>query len=393
MDRKILNKKESYFLDKGALYTATEINQQPYMWKRIAEQLIGNQKELTLFMEEVLSIKDLKIIFTGAGSSAFIGEVMQYVLGEELRIESKTLHTTDIISSPEAVLFNKPTLLVSYARSGESPESMAAVKFVRKRIKNCYNLIIVCDCESSLAKLGNEIEKTFVVSLPKETCDKGFAMTSSVSSMALATWMIFHYKELNKYAKFVTNLASKVMDKMSEYADKAEQFTENSYRRLVWLGSGPLQGLARESAIKSMELSDGYIHASYDGAAAFRHGPKTVINDETVTIHFITNNEYTKKYDIDLNIEINSERAKNKTITIGEEGIKKIINDSDYYIEYPKKDSFPKKSQMDVYIYGLIFAQLLSMFKSIQLGYITDNPCPKGDVNRVVKGIIIYDIK
>lgn len=392
MEKRILNKSESYFDEHKALHTAIEINQQPEMWKRVAEQLLENKENVNSFMDEVLAVKDLKVVFTGAGSSAFVGEVMQYILGEECGIEAKTLHTTDIISSPDAILFDKPTLLVSYARSGESPESVAAVQFARKRIKNLYNLIFVCDGTSSLAKLGRELEKTMVVALPKETCDQGFAMTSSVSSMALATWMVFHYKELNKYTDIVTNLANEVETKLNEFALKAEVFAENSYRRLVWLGSGALQGLARESAVKSMELSDGYTHASYDGSAAFRHGPKTVINDETVTVHFITNRPYTKKYDVDLNNEINSEKGKNMTVTVGEEGIKELINNSDYYVEYPKKTICPENSQMDAYIYGLLFAQMLSMFKSIQLGYTTDNPCPKGDVNRVVKGIIIYNI-
>ncbi len=392
MEKKILNKTEQYFKNHQAIHTATEINQQPKIWEKVAQQMIDRKQEVEDFMELVNASENSKIVFTGAGSSAFVGEVMQYIIADECNLEATTIHTTDIISSPDSTLFNRPTLLVSYARSGESPESVAAIKFAKKRIKNLYNLIFVCDGESSLAKLGNETEKTLVITLPKETCDQGFAMTSSVSSMALATWMVFHYKNLNRYAKYVTLLAKEVHSVMDDFANKAEEFVMRDYRRLVWLGSGPLQGLAQEGAVKSMELSNGYTHASYDGAAAFRHGPKTVINDETVLIHFISSHPYTKQYDIDLNNEINSEKVKNATITIAEEGIQEFIPKSDLYIEYPKPSFLTEATQMDSYIYGLVFAQLLSMFKSIQLGYTTDNPCPKGDVNRIVKGIIIYDI-
>lgn len=393
MEKLILNKEESYFSKNNAIHTATEINQQPEVWRKVVKQCIENKGKLSSFMKDVLSIEHLNIIFTGAGSSAFVGEVMEYVLAEECKLKSRTYHTTDIISSPDATLVDEPTLLISYARSGESPESVAAVRFASKVIKNLYNLIIVCDGNSSLAKLGNELENTLVVALPQEACDQGFAMTSSVSSMALTTWLLFHYQELERYGEYVLKLADEVEGKINDFATLAETFANQPYRRLVWLGTGALQGLARESAIKSMELSDGYVHASYDGATAFRHGPKTVINDETVTVHYVTNKTYAKQYDIDLNNELNAEKNKNQTITVAEEGIKSEIGGSNFYVEYPTKSFMPENTQIDAYIYGLLFAQLLSMFKSLKLGYTTDNPCPKGDVNRVVKGIVIYELE
>ncbi len=392
MGKIILNKDETYFAEKHAENTAKEIHQQPEMWKKVAKQLLQRKKEVTAFMNQVLKEENLSVIFTGAGSSAFVGEVMERIVIGECDLECRTIHTTDIISSPKTTLKDKPTLLVSYARSGESPESVASIQFAKKKIKNLYNLIFVCDGESSLAKFGNQMEKTLVVALPKETCDQGFAMTSSVSSMAFATWIAFHYQELETYVQRVIQFSDEAEKLIIQFSNKAEKIAQRDFRRLIWLGSGPLQGLARESAVKSMELSNGYIHASFDGAAAFRHGPKTVINEESITIHLITNDNYTKKYDIDLNNEINSEKNQNLTITVAEKGIKEKVIQSDYYIEYPENGGLSQETQMGSYIYGLIFAQIFSMFKSIQLGYATDNPCPKGDVNRVVKGIVIYHI-
>ena len=392
MEKLYFGKPESFFKDRGAIHTVTEINQQPDTWNKVADKMLERKEEITKFMEKVLSIEGLRIVFTGAGSSAFVGEVMGYMLANEIGLRSETVHTTDIISAPNATLFDVPTLIVSYARSGESPESVAAIKFAQKRIKNLYNIIIVCDKNSTLARKGYEMEKTIVLDMPKESCDIGFAMTSSVSCMALSTWCLFHYKEMDLYANYTKILAKSVEYEMNALAVKAEEIAQNDYRRIIWLGTGALKGLSREAAVKSMELSDGYVHAGFDAPTGFRHGPKTVINDETITIHFISNQGYSLKYDVDFAKELIGEKKKNIVVTVKQEGIKELVTGEDYEVIYEIPSELPTNSEMSAYIKCLIFSQLLSMAKSLEKGYITDNPCLKGSVNRVVQGIVIYDI-
>lgn len=392
MKNELFGKPLTYYEENHCINTVTEIAQQPAVWRELADTMMQRKEEISVFMDEVLSVPDLRIVTTGAGSSAFVGETFLYMLAGEMGIRTENVHTTDIISAPDETLFDVPTLLISYARSGESPESIAAIRFAQKRVKNLYNIVIVCDKNSSLAKCGYETEQSLVLNLPEKTCDKGFAMTSSVSCMSIATWCLFHYKEMEEYTGYVRVLAEAMDSQIGGLADRAGAIAENDYRRLIWLGTGALKGLSREASIKSMELSDGYVHAGYDAPTGFRHGPKTVINDETLTIHFISNKEYSRKYDADLANEIIREKQKNLVVTVKPDFAKDEITGEDYEVVYQIPKELPENSEMGSYIFSLVFTQLLSMKKSLDKGYTTDNPCPKGDVNRVVQGIIIYEI-
>lgn len=392
MEKILFGKSEGYYRDRGAILTAGEIAQQPAVWRKAADNMLSRKAEIKEFMDEVMSIKDLRIVFTGAGSSAFIGEAMMFMLANELGIRTEAVHSTDIISAPDSTLFDVPTLLISYGRSGESPESKAVIDFAAKRIKNLYNIVIVCDKNSTLASMGRRMENSMVLDMPEESSDKGFAMTSSVSCMALATWCLFHYKEIEKYAGYIKLIADSMSQQMDEIAAKAEEIARVDYRRIFWLGTGALKGLAREAAIKSMELSDGYVNSGYDAPTGFRHGPKTVINNETITVHFLSNQEYSLRYDVDLAEEVIHEKDKNVVVTVKPESKKDATSGEDYEVIYKIPAMLPANSEIGAYIGSLLFAQLLSMMKSLEKGYMTDSPCKKGTVNRVVKGIVIYDI-
>lgn len=392
MDKMIFQKPRSFYEAKKAIFTAEEIANQPELWKVMGKSLLERKEEITGFMEAILNITNIRIVFTGAGSSAFIGESMQYMMANELGLHTENIHTTDIVSSPDSTLLNKPTLLVSYARSGESPESMAAVRFARKRITNLYQIMIVCDKDSSLAKLGREMEHTLVLDMPAASCDKGFAMTGSVSCMALATWCIFQCSKMDDYVKYVGIYADSLEKEMDSIAEIAGLIAKNDYRRLIWLGCGALKGLAREACIKSMELTNGYIHSGYDAPTGFRHGPKTVVNEKTMTIHFISNQSYSAQYDLDFVKEMIQEKNKNLIVTVKENRLKNNAYAGDYEVGYEIPDEAAQGSEMGAYLKCLVFSQLLSFMKSMECGLDTDSPCPKGEVNRVVRGVVIYEI-
>ena len=145
---------ETFFLEHSALTTAKEILQQPALWRNLAQLLMKQSQEIDAFMSRLEKLSDLRIILTGAGSSAFIGESLQMMLGRGYGLRSEAIATTDIVSAPEAVLFDVPTLLVSFSRSGESPESMEALKLASKHVNKLYNLVVVCKKESSLAAMA-----------------------------------------------------------------------------------------------------------------------------------------------------------------------------------------------------------------------------------------------
>jgi len=389
MNEKILNRQAEFFDIRHAGNTAREIAQQPGMWRKLANILETQRNEISNFMNKVEKVHGLRIVFTGAGSSAFIGESMQMLLSGESGLRCEAVHTTDIVASPDSTLPDTPTLLVSYSRSGESPESIGTLRYAAKRVSKLFNIVFVCKEDSTVAKYASEAGDTLLLNMPPESCDQGFAMTSSVSCMALATWCVFGYRQLDaklEYIRRLSDIAETEIDKMDE---SAQHISSWDFDRIVYLGSGALRGLAREAAIKMLELSAGDVNSGWDTPTGFRHGPKSVINASTVTVHLLSNIPHTRRYDDCLLDEVLRQRGENRVVTVSP--VSKDAAPSDFNVIYALNEDM--RGEIFTYIMDLLFVQLLALEKSIRLGKPTDNPAPGGEVNRVVKGIEIYELE
>lgn len=385
----VLNHDREDLKRRKALITAEEIANQPKIWKKLAKVLAEQKEDLRAFMDSTRKVKDLRIIFTGAGSSAFIGESMSMMLMQEFGIRSEVHHTTDVVATPEAIFCDVPTLLVSYSRSGSSPESCAAIQIAQKHIKELYNLVLVCNNDSALSRLPMDEERSRVIHIPQEACDQGFAMTCSVSCMALATWCLFSGEKMDEHVEYLNVLADSVEEQMGTMQQTAAKVAAWNYRRIVYLGFGALRGLAREGAVKSQELTNGFVCAAFDTPTGFRHGPKTILNNETLTVMMSSPLDNAGLYDYDMIRELTSQKAGNRVAVVLDEKTGYDLKDADYVCIYRTPENYPG-AEMNAYIYSLIFLQLLSFEKSYALGMTTDNPCPNGEVNRVVQGIIIH---
>jgi tagatose-6-phosphate ketose/aldose isomerase len=134
-------------------YLFKEINGQPNLWKKTYEVLLSQKKQIVTFLNEIFKVKNLQIILTGAGSSAFVGEILQQSFYIKTGIPTRAIPTTDLVTHPKEY-FQKsvPTLLISFARSGDSPESIATFKLAERFHKTIYHLIITCNPDGELAK-------------------------------------------------------------------------------------------------------------------------------------------------------------------------------------------------------------------------------------------------
>src|SRR3974377_2469760 len=112
----------------GALATASEIAQQPAMLRKTHAALVDRKDEVERFVGPLLDRAATRVIMTGAGPSAFIGECLAPYLGACLPCRVEAIPTTDLVCAPSLYFeAETPTLLVSFARSGDSPESVAAL--------------------------------------------------------------------------------------------------------------------------------------------------------------------------------------------------------------------------------------------------------------------------
>lgn len=360
--------------------TLKEIYQQPEMWKRTFD-IIKDQKEE---IEEFINFSDgkVRVIFTGGGTSNYIGDVIYNYLNNKNygKFEFYSYPSPSIMSNPEDYLIDEPTLLVNFARSGNSPESLASVNIANELLSNVKHLYITCAKDGNLAKNSVGDDESYALVLDERTNDKGFAMTSSASSMLLAALIIFDKEfDKNKLNELI-DLAKAALD----YDEKIQEIVDLDYDRIVYLGSGALSYMTSEATLKVLELTAGKIATLHDSSAGFRHGPKSFLNGKTIVFNYISNDDYTSKYDLDMIHEIKNEKIVESILGIGSSR----FEESDFSFNIGKDLS-------DAYlsIVYLILGQLFAYRTAIKIGNDVDNPSSTGTVNRVVKGVTEHPFK
>ena len=389
---KLLGLEISKLEDCSGLNTAKEIIQQPDTWRESVKNLIKNKIEIKSFIDSFLSKKEFRIILTGAGTSAFAGEVCEPYLTSLLNKRVEAIATTDLVASPKSYFIKDiPTLLVSFARSGNSPESVHAVNLASQLVDDLYQIVITCNENGKLAKNTVNDEKSLLLLMPPQTNDLGFAMTSSFTTMVLNAMAVFNINNIENFSSDVDKLSNSVNDFIEDNIEKVTSLSNKDFERIVYLGSSTSKGIARESALKVLELTAGKVNASYDTPLGFRHGPKSVVDDETVSVIYISNDEYTRKYDLDLAKEMLAHKKNDKVVIVGDNIEEDILNKADYVFNV-ENINYTVENEVLLPLQQIIFGQMLSFLKSVNLGITPDNPCPTGEVNRVVQGVILHEL-
>ena len=389
---KLLGLEISRLEDCSGLNTAKEIIQQPDTWRESIKNLIKNKIEIKSFIDSFLSKKEFRIILTGAGTSAFAGEVCEPYLTSLLNKRVEAIATTDLVASPKSYFIKDiPTLLVSFARSGNSPESVHAVNLASQLVDDLYQVVITCNENGKLAKNTVNDEKSLLLLMPPQTNDLGFAMTSSFTTMVLNAMAVFNIDNIENFSSDVDKLSNSVNDFIENNIEKVTSLSNEDFERIVYLGSSTSKGIARESALKVLELTAGKVNASYDTPLGFRHGPKSVVDDETVSVIYISNDEYTRKYDLDLAKEMLAHKKNDKVVIVGDNIEEDILNKADYVFNV-ENINYNVENKVLLPLQQIIFGQMLSFLKSVNLGITPDNPCPTGEVNRVVQGVILHEL-
>ncbi len=375
--------------ETSSTFTLTEIHQQPSTWKKTCAQIAACKEELQAFLDQVLKAEDFDIVLTGAGTSEFVGNSLYQALNRKYGYKVKSYATTDIVPSPEDFLSRtKPTILVSFGRSGNSPETIGAVDAAEVVCQNLYHLFVTCNHEGSLSKMAKDREHCYALNLTPETHDQSFAMTSSFSNMYMATYLAFNLDRLEEITAAIDKVCAAGTDFLEEGFTLAREIVDGfDFNRIVYLGNVALKGVSQESALKMLELTAGQVATMYDSPLGFRHGPKSIIDDRTLTVVYLSDDEYRRKYELDLIKEMSPQRKKNRIAAVMNTPCEEAKNLVDYTLE------FGVGQPLENVLLGfdfILFAQTLAVLKSLSLGITPDNPCPTGEVNRVVKGVPLY---
>ena len=375
-------------IELGAEITTREIYQQPQVWQTAFENYKAQADEIAAFLNNIDEKYDyIKVILTGAGTSAYVGEtLLPYFrkIYDERKWNFNAIATTDVVANPLAYLHKEvPTILVSFARSGNSPESVAAVDLAKDIVEELYQITITCAAEGKLAQQAHGDERNLLLLQPAPSNDAGFAMTSSFTSMMLTALLVFAKTDLVTKEEKISALIA-LSQEMLDSAAAIQKMVSLDYNRVIYLGAGPFFGLAHEAQLKILELTAGQVATMYESPIGFRHGPKSLVNEETVVVVFSSTDTYTKLYDLDLVREVAGDEIARKVILLTDqkedlENVEQVILSSQYLVD-------------DVYrvFPYIVYGQLFALLTALKVKNRPDTPSPTGTVNRVVQGVIIH---
>jgi tagatose-6-phosphate ketose/aldose isomerase len=314
-------------------------------------------------------------VITGAGTSAYAASAVAAAWPLSIAVPS-----TDLLLATERYI-EDTTVLVSLARSGNSPESMAVVERVHRLRPEVWHLAITCNPQGALATspLVNSII------LDPRTNDQSLVMTSSFSNLLLAGLCLakgdlMESVIINATAEAQIKFAL-INQKMKELADRVED-------RVLLLSSAPLFGWAQEGTLKVLEMTAGRFPAMAETYLGLRHGPMSFIGPSTPVICLLSNDRAARLYEEDLVRELRTKKlgylvgishngdGNNATSQLFDEVVPPLLLHAPDDVRTP---------------FEILGLQLFGYHLSMRAGLNPDSPSPSGVINRVVQGIRIYN--
>ena len=375
----------------GASITVPEIYQQPSLWREAYDLYREKYDAIQQFLANIFAKHPaVHVIFTGAGTSDFVGQSIANHLNQVndlKKVRFSTVGSIELVTRPHDYLqADVPTILVSFARSGNSPESLAAVENAKKLVADLYQVTITCAADGKLALAAEGDDTNLLLLQPAGSNDKGFAMTGSYSCMSLTALLVFSTiaeEDKARYVDTIIRLGQDVLDR----EDYVQELVNLDFERVIYLGAGGFYGVAHEAQLKILELTAGQIATMYESPVGFRHGPKSLINEQTIVIEFTSNDAYTKQYDVDLLNEVQTDGIARRMVALSAAPIEST--EAPTFVLADGGQDLPDVFLTFPYI---LFGQTFAIMTALKCKNLPDTPSPTGTVNRVVQGVTIYPL-
>ncbi len=353
----------------GAI-TLQEIFQQPALWPTSLDRI----KQANIPLSSVSK----SAIIAGAGTSAYAADAIARAWPG-----AKAVPATDLLlrsreelaeANPE---FPEEGLLVSIARSGESPESVAVVEKIRRLFPAVQHMVITCNATGHLAKLDQV--KTIV--LDARTNDRSLVMTSSFTNLVLAGLAVTHFDQL---APVLGDLCRRAEQMLPAIHSMAQELVRPDVRRVVILASGDLKPLATEVSLKVMEMTGGTVIPIAETFLGLRHGPMSFLRPESLVLCWLSSSPLRQKYEADLIEELHTKNL-GRIVAIGN-GAAAIDK-----VDTSVPAIAPNLSDKLRVPFEIPFGQLVAYELSLRCGLNPDNPSPDGVITRVVPGFRVHE--
>lgn len=373
---------------RGYGHTLREILQQPETWAATARQ-VGQARA---WLSDALAAAGVhdggSMAFTGSGSSLYAGECAALPVQAALGTFVQALPAGLLLTHAAACLpAGRPFLLVSLARSGNSPESVAAVDLLLDTRPEGRHLILTCNGDGGLATRYADDARVHVLVLDERTNDKSLVMTSSFTNLVVAAGALGRLRDATWLEGHTAALASVARDVLRAHGDSLASCARGPFASAVFLGTGPSLAAAREAALKMLEMTAGRVGVLAESFLGLRHGPMSAVDDDTLVVAFLSTQPLARAYELDLLRELGRKGLGGARVLVGGDLPPDLVRADDVVVGPEGSDSLAEDGAA---VIGVLVGQLLAFFRCRHLGLNPDAPSPDGVIHRVVEEFAIH---
>jgi tagatose-6-phosphate ketose/aldose isomerase len=292
----------------------------------------------------------------------------------------------------EALPVGRPALMVSLARSGDSPESLGALAQMLKIEPELRHLVLTCNRLGKLATSFRNDPRVAVITLDDRTNDRSLVMTSSFTNLVLGARILGLLHDPGQYQAISTGLARGAATLLETRCDALAQVAKEPFRRVLFLGSGARFAAAREAGLKMLEMTAGRVMTSCETYLGLRHGPMSAVHDDTLIVCFLSSEARLRAYEADVLEELGQKRLGLFRVIAGEEIPQELLGEEDMAIPYEHTQALRTQELRDdsLPVLDVIVGQILALFRCLAEGLHPDSPSAAGVIQRVVQGFPLH---
>lgn len=281
--------------DKGAFqhFMLKEIHEQPNVLKDTQQRY---DKEYFLDFDTKFSdlVNSDKIILVGCGTAYHAAMIGEYYFNKLTSRDVSCEHASELRYKK---LPNKKCLFIFISQSGETMDTLMALKYVKK---NSHKAVVITN--SLQSTMVREADLTIPTYAKKEVgVASTKAFTCQILSLANLSLQIgkidksINTSQYNKYLKSLKSLPTKLNKLINDFTPVAKKISKKIALAdaCYFIGRNIGYPIALEGSLKLKEIS--YMHSEGFAGGEMKHGPIALIDKDTITICIIPNNELYEK--------------------------------------------------------------------------------------------------
>ncbi len=383
--------------NRGLQFTPQEIAQQPETWRQTFQLFNLHHERIAAFLDGTGLRQPLTerptVVLIGAGTSDYIGHALVLLLRQAWGCEVIALASTDLLLNAEEWLIpGRRYLWISFSRSGNSPEGVAVLEHAIRLYPEIAHLVITCNAEAKMIGVAERAQSACAVVLNDAVNDRSLAMTSSFTNMVIMGQCLAHIWSVEEYSRLLEDLVQAGSRMLVSAAEIADRIAASGVQRACFVGSGALASVARESALKLLEMTAGQVATMSETVLGLRHGPMAALNSDTLFVCFASGESRRSQYARDLLREIGEKHVASQRVVLAPAEVRDSFAGCAEQFLSINGDVAGAMTIPDVYRPPLdvIFGQMLGLLCSVTRGLHPDAPSPGGVIHRVVQPFQIY---